>query len=101
MEFPMHLVFSYQQCLNFFEYLDDLITFCVDDVIIYSKTEQDYLTHLQKILEKFCYAGLKLKPSKYDFFKLHIEYCGHLISGAGIYLLKQKVPSNSRLSLFI
>ena len=37
--------------------------------------------------------GLKLKPSKCDLFKLHIEYLGHLISGTGIYLLKQNVQA--------
>ena len=63
------------------------------DVIVYSKTEQDHITHLWKILEKFHYAGLKLKPSKCDFLKLHIEYLGHLISGTGNYPLEQKIQA--------
>ena len=37
----------------FFEYLDDFMIFYIDDVIIYGKTEQDHLTHLWKISEKF------------------------------------------------
>ena len=37
--------------------------------------------------------GLKLKPYKCNFFNLHIEYLGHLTSGSGIYLLKQKVQA--------
>ena len=37
--------------------------------------------------------GMKLKPSKCYFFKLHIEYLGHLISGTGIYPLKQKIQA--------
>ena len=40
-----------------------------------------YAAHLQKIFEKFQQVGLKLKPSKCDFLRLHIEYLGHLISG--------------------
>ena len=67
--------------------------FYVDDVIVYSKTKQDHLTHLWKIFEKFCCAQLKLKPSKCDFFELHIEYLGHFISDTGVYLLKQKVQA--------
>ena len=67
--------------------------FYADYVIVYSKREQDHITYLWKIFEKFCYARLKLKSSKCDFFKLHIEYLGHLISGTGIYLLKQKVQA--------
>ena len=67
--------------------------FYVDDMIVYSKSEQDHITHLWRIFEKFHYAGLKLKSSKCDFFKLHIEYLGHLISGTGIYPLKHKVKA--------
>ena len=77
----------------FFDYLDDFMIFYVDGVIIYSKMEQDCLTHLQKIFEKFWYVGLKLKPTKCDFFKLHIDNLEHLISGTGIYPLKQKVQA--------
>ena len=89
---------SYPLCLNFVHYLDDFMIFHLDDVIAYSKTEQDHLTHLQKISEKFHYAGWKLKPSKCDFFKLHIEYLGYLISGTGIYPLKQKVQATLDLA---
>ena len=77
----------------FFDYLDDFMIFYVDDVVVYIKTEQGHITHLQKIFEKFSYVGLKLRPSKCDFFKLHIEYHGHLILGTGIYPLKQKVQA--------
>ena len=73
--------------------------FYVDDVIIYSKTEQDHITHLWKLFKKSCYAGVKLKPSKCDFFKLHVEYLGHLISGTGIYPLRQKVQAILDLAL--
>ena len=77
----------------FFEYLYDFHIFYVDDIIVNSKTENEHLAHLRKVFEKFCYAGMKLKPSKCDFFKLHIEYLGHLISGMGIYSLEQKIQA--------
>ena len=31
----------------FFDYLDNFMIFYIDDVTVYSKTEQDHLTHLQ------------------------------------------------------
>ena len=71
-----------------FEYLDDFLLFYVDDIIVYSKTETEHLAHLRKVFKKFNYAGMKLKPSKCDFFTFHIEYLGHLISGMGIYPLE-------------
>ena len=64
-----------------FEYLDDFLFFYMDDIIVYSKTDHEHLVHLKKVFEKFNYAGMKLKPSKCDFFKLYIKYLGHLISG--------------------
>ena len=77
----------------FFKYLDDFLIFYVDDIIVYSKTENECLAHLRKVFNKFHYAEMKLKPSKCDFSKLHIEYLGHLISDTGIYPLEQKIQA--------
>ena len=77
----------------FFEYLDDFPISYEDDIIVYSKLENEHLAHLRKVFGKFCYAGMKLKSSKCDFFELHIEYLCHLISGTGIYPLEQKIQA--------
>ena len=52
----------------------------LDDIIIFSKTEEEHLQHLEIIFQKLREAKLKLKWSKCSFMKLHIEYLGHLIS---------------------
>ena len=77
----------------FFEYLDSFLIFYVHDIIVYIKKENELLAHLRNVFEKFHYAWMKLKPSKCDFFKLYIDYLGHLISGMGIYLLEQKIQA--------
>ena len=41
---------------------------------------------------------MKLKPSKCDFLKLHIEYLGHLISGTGVYPLEQNIQATLDLA---
>ena len=64
----------------------------LDDIIIFSKSEEEQLLHL----EVFCWlrkAGLKMKQSKYDFFKSQIHYLGHLISEDGISPLPDKLDS--------
>ena len=39
----------------------------LDDVIIYSSTQEEHIKCLQVVLECFCLHGLKLKPSKCEF----------------------------------
>ena len=56
----------------------------LDDVIIYSRMQEDHLTHLQAVLDHFAHHGLKLKPSKCHFFKENITYSGHKISAKGM-----------------
>ena len=56
----------------------------LDDVIIYSKTEEEHLVCLRTVLERFMEHGLKLKLSKCNFFCTEISYLGHKVSAAGM-----------------
>ena len=63
------------------------------DIIIFSKTEEEHLQHLEEIFECLRKVGLKLKLQKCSFFKKHIQYLGHLISDEGIQPLPEKLES--------
>ena len=56
----------------------------LDDVIVFSKTPEEHLIRLRGVFQKLREAGLKLKPSKCEFFKDRIAYLGHIVSKAGI-----------------
>ena len=56
----------------------------LDDVIVYSKTEEEHLVRLRAVLERFMEHSLKLKPSKCNFFCTEISYLGHKVSAAGM-----------------
>ena len=56
----------------------------LDDMIVYSKTEEEHLVCLRAVLERFMEHGLKLKPSKCNFFHTEISYLGHKVSVAGV-----------------
>ena len=58
----------------------------LDDMIVYSKTEDEHLVRLHAILEQFMYNSLKLKLSKCNFFRTEINYLGHKVSVAGMEL---------------
>ena len=50
----------------------------LDDIIIFSKTEEEHLQHLEEIFVRLHKFGLKMKHEKCSFFKKHIQCLGHL-----------------------
>ena len=70
------------------------LNYCIiylDNVIIFSKTPEEHLDRLQAVLQKFSTAGLKLKPSKCEFFKDHITCLGHILSKDGLETDPEKI----------
>ena len=65
----------------------------LDDIIIFSQTEEEHLKHLEIIFGRLKGAGLKLKGSMCSFMKLYIEYLGHLISEKGIEPMPDKLTA--------
>ena len=50
----------------------------LDEIIVFSKTPEEHIERLRGVFEKLSAAGLRLKPSKFDFFKwchLFGTYC--------------------------
>ena len=41
----------------------------LDDIVVFSWTPEEHVHRLRAVFNKFKAAGLKLKPSKCDFFK--------------------------------
>ena len=56
----------------------------LDDIVVFSDTEEEHLIRLRKVFEKIREQQLKLKPSKCNLFRRSTVYLGHLVSGAGI-----------------
>ena len=65
----------------------------LDDIIIFSKTEEEHLEHLKEIFVRLRKFGLKMKREKCSFFKKHIQYLGHLVSERGFEPLPEKLES--------
>ena len=71
----------------------DFATGYLDDIIIFSRSEEEHLEHLEKVFLALKAAGLKLKRSKCDFFKSNLSYLGHMISEEGISPMPEKLES--------
>ena len=65
----------------------------LDDIIIFSNNELEYLQHIEEIFKRLERFGLKMKREKCDFFKKHIQYLGHLIAEDGFAPLPEKLES--------
>ena len=65
----------------------------LDDIIIFSKSPDDHITRLEGVFERLAKAGLKLKPSKCEFFKSSLKYLGHIVSKDGIATDPQKIEA--------
>ena len=62
----------------------------LDDIIIFSKTPEEQLSHIRKVFEKLHSAKLSMKLSKCHFFSKEIQYLGHILSSTGIQPLPSK-----------
>ena len=52
----------------------------LNDIIVLSKVLEEHIERLKGVFEKLSTAGLRLKPSKCEFFKSQIAYLGHIAS---------------------
>ena len=69
----------------------------LDDVLIHSPDIETHLKHIRILFQRLRKADLKLKDSKCNYFKTHVQYLGHLVSGKGIKPLPEKLESVKKM----
>ncbi len=65
----------------------------LDDVVIFSRTFDQHVHHLNEILSILTSARLQLNPQKCSFAKSEIDYLGHTINGQGIRPLQSNIDA--------
>ena len=63
----------------------------LDDVIIFSNSEEEHLVNTRKVLEAFRRNGLYCSPKKTDLFTTRTSFLGHVISKDGLGVDPEKV----------
>ena len=58
----------------------NFVSVYIDDVLVFSRTLDEHLELLRRVLERIESAGLKLKPSKCSFLRTEVQYPGHVIT---------------------
>jgi hypothetical protein len=83
--------FMYLMNKVFMEYLDKFVVVFIDDILIFSKTEEEHEKHLRMTLEKLRSNLLYAKFSKCEFRLTEVAFLGHVISAGGISVDPSKV----------
>jgi hypothetical protein len=68
----------------FREYLDKSVNVFLDDILVYSKSEEEHEHHLRMVLQVLREHQMYAKLSKCSFYQNQIHYLGHIISEEGI-----------------
>src|SRR6266498_463771 len=66
------------------DWLDEFVAVYIDDIMIYSKTFEEHLGHIEKILKKLKEVNLMLKLSKCKWGERNIEFLGHVVGNDGL-----------------
>ncbi|KAA0033837.1 Ty3/gypsy retrotransposon protein [Cucumis melo var. makuwa] len=86
---------TFQALMNaiFKPFLRKLVLVFFDDILVYSKNENDHLVHLGKVLSILRKHKLYANRKKCSFAQHKIEYLGHVISGEGVEVDPEKIKS--------
>ena len=86
---PAH--FMYLMNSVFMPELDKFVVVFIDDILIYSKNEEEHTEHLRIVLQRLREHKLYAKFSKYDFWLKEVRFLGHIISEKGISVDPSKI----------
>jgi hypothetical protein len=83
--------FMYLMNKVFMKYLDKFIVVFIDDILVYSRSEEEREEHLHLTLQKLRENRLYAKLSKCEFWIKQVTFLEHVILKGGIYVDPSKV----------
>jgi hypothetical protein len=86
---------TFQSLMNhvFHPFLHHFVLVFFDDILIYSKTWQAHLTHVDQVLHLLSKHKLFLKQSKCAFGISEVEYLGHIVGKDGVRVDPKKIEA--------
>ena len=86
---------AFMELMNgvFRPYLDSFVIVFIDDILVYSKTEEDHVRHLRIVLQRLREEKLYAKFSKCEFWLTSVTFLGHVVSKEGIRVDPAKIEA--------
>jgi hypothetical protein len=72
-------------------YIDKFVLVYLDDILIYSNSEEEHIEHLRLVFEALRGVGLFARPLKCTFNKPTVEFCGHIVGQGVVRVVDSKV----------
>jgi len=77
----------------FHRYLDQFVVVFIDDILVYSKSEEEHAEHLRIVLQVLKEKQLFAKLSKFEFWLREVSFLSHVISRGGIAVDPSKIDA--------
>ncbi|KAD7116750.1 hypothetical protein E3N88_04018 [Mikania micrantha] len=74
-------------------YLDKFVIVFIDDILIYSKTQEEHADHLRRVLELLKREQQYAKFSKCDIWIREVQFLGHVVNAKGIHVDPAKIEA--------
>ncbi|GKE01219.1 putative reverse transcriptase domain-containing protein [Tanacetum coccineum] len=74
-------------------YLDMFVIVFIDDILIYSKTQEEHVEHLRLVLRLLKKEKLYAKFFKCEFWLKEVQFLGHVINGNRIHVEPSKIEA--------
>ena len=79
----------------FHPYLDKFVVVFIDDILVYSKSEEEHAEHLRVVLGVLREKKLFAKLSKCEFWLEEVSFLGHVVSRGGVVVDPSKIEAVS------
>ncbi len=85
----------FQHLMNdiFREYMDEFVVVYLDDILVFSKDQENHDKHVRLVFATLREHGLYAKFEKCEFNKSSVAFLGYVISPDGIFMDKSKVET--------
>ncbi|CAH1415262.1 unnamed protein product [Lactuca virosa] len=74
-------------------FLNNFVIVFIDDILVYSRSEEEHGRHLRQILETLRTEKLYAKLSKCEFWLRSVNFLGHVVSQEGIHVDPSKIQA--------